>query len=514
LTLARLATDPDRLPAIERASIYVSEAVSPFQDPIRPASWEARVAQVAVTDAQSYEAIVPPVEMEPTAQQPLLHSHVGVTSADSSIRVADQFVQPAGPPWDADLADLPGREGGVAQLAIVAVYRRTLDGAPSAPRDRLYTSAPDFHGRATYELRWPHLAPGERAHTGWHVYRTTDLALFALYDPQPSVSGIDVSGLSPAAQAELAAAFAERRAALISDDVLQQLAGQPGADQALVAASEDRLLSAAAEMVFVDQVDGKNPVRYLYRMRTEDDAGNRSPLNPAGQPIYVPNTYPPGPVQVTECQGGERQVRLKWLPSPEPDLAGYALFSTESGYSRDVLEELRAMRRPIDEESGDLEVYDREGNLIAPTLLVSKTEADGLLDGGEVTLLRASLPGGQLFHYRLLAFDTASNPSTWTRTFSARTFGIERPLPPAWNQPTVEPDGLHLSWTSPVPDLNCIVQRSLDGGDTWSSLTGWLGRGVYEAVDKGHTTGATTQYRLRVMFVNGQINQDFSVLEV
>jgi hypothetical protein len=514
LTLARAPSEPEKLPATERASIVISPAKSLFENPSQLAAWEARVAQVPITNSVNYEAIIPPIEIEPSAGQPLLHAHVGVTTADTSFRVPDQFVQPAGPPWDANLADLPGREGGVAATGIYAIYRRMLDGAPAAPRDRLYTSVPDFHGRAFYELRWPHLAPDQRGHTGWRVFRTTDLALFALYNPEPTSSAIDVSALPTPVRAQLAAAFAEGRVGLIADDMLEQLAAQPGADQAFVAASQDRLISEADEMVFVDEVDGKNPIRYLYRMRTEDDAGNRSPLNPPGQPIYVPNTYPPDVVQVTECQGGEREVRLKWLPNPEPDLAGYQLYATESGYSRDVLEELRAMRRPIDEENGALEVYDREGNLIAPNLILSRAEADALLDEGEVSLLRENLPGAQLFHYRLIAFDTAGNPSAWTSTLSARTSGLERPGPPTWDPPVMDADGLHLSWTSPVPDLNCVVQRSLDGGSSWSNLTGWLGRGVYQAVDKDPTPSTPIQYRLRVMLRNGQINQEFAVLEV
>ena len=60
LTLARLAADPERMPALERASILIAEAQSPYQDPGRPASWEARVAQVALTGTERYQVIVPP----------------------------------------------------------------------------------------------------------------------------------------------------------------------------------------------------------------------------------------------------------------------------------------------------------------------------------------------------------------------------------------------------------------------------------------------------------------------
>jgi hypothetical protein len=267
-------------------------------------------------------------------------------------------------------------------------------------------------------------------------------------------------------------------------------------------------------MVFVDAVDGKNPVRYLYRLRTEDDAGNLSPLSQAGPPIYVPNTYPPAPVRVSECRGGERQVTLQWVPNPEPDLAGYLIFSTEAGLTRDALEELRLLRRPIDAEHSEIQAYDREGNLIPPTLIVSIAEADGMLnDEGWVTLVRAGLPGLQAFHYRLAAFDTAGNPSAWTRIYTARTTGIERPAPPTWNPPIAEPDGLHLSWTSPTADLNCLVQRSLDGR-TWTNATRWLGRGNYEAVDKDYVARVLTHYRLRVRLPNGQVNKEYEVLDI
>jgi hypothetical protein len=76
-----------------------------------------------------------------------------------------------------------------------------------------------------------------------------------------------------------------------------------------------------------------------------------------------------------------------------------------------------------------------------------------------------------------------------------------------------QPAGLHLAWSAPTPDLNCLLQRSVDG-QTWSNVGGWRGRGNYAAVDPAHTAAVPARYRLRVMQPNGQTNRDFTVLEV
>ena len=121
--------------------------------------------------------------------------------------------------------------------------------------------------------------------------------------------------------------------------------------------------------------------------------------------------------------------------------------------------------------------------------------------------------GGRVFHYRLAAYDTAGNPSSLSPVLTARTTGVERPGAPQWGAPVPQPDGLHLAWTAPRQDLNCLLQRSVDG-QTWSNVGGWLGRGNYTAVDPSHRPGTPARYRLRVMQPNGQINRDFTVLEV
>lgn len=514
LTLRRHFADDGLQPAPGPAAIVVAPDSPMYERPERRGAWEARAAEVGVTGASAYEVVLPPAGLVPTRAHPMRHAVVGVAAADDSPRAADTFVQPAGPSWDPALGGLAGREGGVsAPVGIVARLFAPLPVEPPAPRERLYTTRPDFFGRCSYELRWPHVPAAGRAHVGWKVYRTTDRALFGLYHPDPALSRIDTAALPPVARAELDAAFPTESAAAVPDDVIRLLAGQPGADRAFTAATEVPLRTTADTLTFVDAVDGRNTVRYLWRMRTEDDAGNLSPLGAATEPAYVPNTWPPTPVKVGDCRGGERRVELSWVPNAEQDVAGYLVFSTETGLALDALEGLRLLRRPTGPEQGTIEAYDRSGTLVPPALDLNRADAASLLQDGLVVVAREELPGAKAFHYRLAAYDTAANPSALTRVFTARTTGIERPAPPQWGPPVVQPDGLHLAWSAPTTDLNCLLQRSLDG-QAWSNVGGWLGRGNYAAVDPSHTPGAAARYRLRVMQPNGQLNRDFAVLEV
>jgi hypothetical protein len=514
LTLERLSEDPTALPTLGGAVLHVADANRLYEYTYQATAWEGRAARVELTGAEHYEAILSPLDILPSGEEPVRHARIGVSTADSSLRLTDSFTQPPGPPWDPAFSGLIGREGGVsAPASIVAVFYQAQPVSPPPERERLYTSPPDFFGRAHYTLRWPNIAAGQRPFTSWNVFRASDRAVFALYHTDPVQSTIDASALSPEARTELDAAFVARKVGLISDSVLQDLSSQPGAEQAFALVNPTTLRNPDDELSLVDAVDGVNPVRYLYRLRSLDDAGNLSPFSPAMQPVYVPNTYPPAAVQVSQCRGGERQVTLEWLPNTEPDLAGYLLYSTEGGLPPQALDELRLFRRALDVEHGAIEAYDRDGNLVSPTLALTTLEADGLLVDGRVILVRSDLPGAATFYYRLAAFDTAGNPSTWTRTFTARTTGVERPSPPTWESPVTQADGLHLSWSSPIPDLNCLVQRSPDG-QNWSNVTRWLGRGNYQAVDTRFVAGALTHYRLRVMLPNGQLNREYVELEV
>jgi len=495
------------------AAVVVDPGSGMYERPESRTAWEARVAEAELGQASRYEVIVPPSGIDPSRATPMLHAHVGVSTADASPRAPDTFVQPTGPEWDPTLVGLVGREGGIGAVGIIARLFAPLPVEAPAPRDRLYTSRPDFFGRAAYELSWPHVAAGLRPFVGWKVYRATDRAVFGLYAPDPAVSRIDIATMAAADRAELAAAFPGGLAAAVTDEVIRRLAAQPGADQAFTAANETPLRSTADTLRFVDAVDGKNAVRYLWRMRTEDDAGNLSPLGQTTDPVYVPNAYPPTEVKVADCRGDERRVELSWVPNTELDLAGYLVYSTENGLGLDALETIRLLRRVTGPEDGTIEAYDRSGSLVAPTLVLDWTAADALLQDGLVVVAREGLVAGRSFQYRMAAYDTAGNPSTLSRVFTARTTGIERPAPPQWGPPGSGPDGLHLLWIAPTADLNCLLQRSVDGQD-WSNVGSWLGRGNYEAIDRAHTAGVPTRYRLRVMQPNGQTNRDFDVLEV
>jgi hypothetical protein len=72
---------------------------------------------------------------------------------------------------------------------------------------------------------------------------------------------------------------------------------------------------------------------------------------------------------------------------------------------------------------------------------------------------------------------------------------------------------LVLTWTSTDATLTCFVQRTLKDAEDWTSLSGWLDAGSYTYTDADRESGATYQYRLRVVDAQGRGNNAYQVLE-
>jgi hypothetical protein len=510
--------DPSGVPVPGIGQISLDPSLSQFENSSDTTTWDARVAKVALTQEESYGVIIPPIGLYTDRNQPIRYGRIGVSSADDSTRYKDLFVQP-GPPWDKNLGGLPGREGCVSgPTSVAAVFRESLPEPKSPAFIRLYTTHPDFYGKVTYEVQWTNAVSSERQNTFWHVFRTTDLALFSLFNPDPKKSKIRIAALSQGMINEIVRAYGdERNVKKITDQTLQELASCDGADQAFSQVTVNPLQADSDQVFFVDSMEGRNPVRYIWRIRAVDKGGNLSPMSRAGQPVWVPNTIPPSPVHLTVCQGGNRQVILQWKKNREQDLAGYMVFSTEKDLTLNELEDLRPMRKSVNDEEGIILVYNRDGDLIDPTIVMTK-DSIPQEPVSMVECIRLDLSPGKLYHYRILAYDTAGNPSGWSRILSARTRGFERPKAPDWQVPNDGQDGLFLSWTpvSPVPILNCLVQRSRDK-TVWTNISSWLGPGIYSTIDREYqkiTDGKPVYYRVRAMFPDGQINKEFKILKV
>jgi hypothetical protein len=72
---------------------------------------------------------------------------------------------------------------------------------------------------------------------------------------------------------------------------------------------------------------------YYFGLKSYDDVGNVSPLSNVVQWDWVYDTSPPAaPTGVSAAKEGDTDVRVRWSPNAEPDLAGYTVYrSTSSG---------------------------------------------------------------------------------------------------------------------------------------------------------------------------------------
>lgn len=200
---------------------------------------------------------------------------------------------------------------------------------PGAGTERVYASPADYHGRSAYTYRW-RPAPDLRT----HLYRALDEAIYQAdwgSRPRPELTDSDLDAfpderVEPHWDWATRARVAEELNRLndmdhdqamacyrgLSDDALRVLAGLPGTERAFSQvtiapldpddpASADRLGpdDPAGHTLdpdlraYVDTLDGRAGNRYLYRAVAVDLAHNRSPLGPAGPPVWLPDTVPP-----------------------------------------------------------------------------------------------------------------------------------------------------------------------------------------------------------------------------
>jgi len=132
----------------------------------------------------------------------------------------------------------------------------------------------------------------------------------------------------------------------------------------------------------------------------------------------------------------------------------------------------------------------------------------------EVSWKNPALPGLKDFHFRIVAADASGNLSEASAVVVGQVIDDQRPEPPAWNPPVPgpTPESIVLSWTSPITDLSCLVQRRRSGEERWRNSSAWLARGIYTFTDSDRVPGAVYQYRLRAMDRGGRLNRDFLIL--
>lgn len=516
-----------------------------FTDFTVPVSWQERFyvvpfdEHVTVTmdgagrPLRKYELIIPVegdavrtgLQLATSLVVPIRYAHVGVSATDDKQHTTDD------PKWATGNWGGPdrfGNEGPISAPAKIFVVRRTPPPPPTVPPDseRVFASPADYHSRSFYTYRW---TPSASLKT--HIFRALDDTLFQTdwerratdaSDLDPNQTERFPSEWDAAKRAQVANELnqlntfnhdADKAEAMsyyraLSNDGLRGLAALPGNERAFAqltilpldpedAANANRrgpdnpadFVIDPALRAYIDTLDGRSTNRYFYRAAYVDAAHNRGPLSLSSPPVWLPDVVPPRTPVVTRVAGGDREITLRWASNREPDLAEYRVYRAES------------------------EADARDLRLMTLVHTASVTPADIATPPAEVVWTNTGLVGLVTYYYRLAAADEAGNLSTPTRAVAGRAFDDSRPAPPTWEAPGIDPATgvVSLHWSSPVADLACLVQRSPAGAGQWSSLSGWLARGVYTYDDTTRAAGETYDYRLRVMDAGGRLNNFFNV---
>lgn len=94
----------------------------------------------------------------------------------------------------------------------------------------------------------------------------------------------------------------------------------------------------------------------------------------------------------------------------------------------------------------------------------------------------------------------------WVRVDEAGTvFPYSQPIPAGQTRFTA----VRLRWSSPDPQLRCLVQSRTDSTGNFENASGWLSPGVYEWIPRNEYDYVTLEYRLKVVNSAGNANITF-----
>lgn len=532
-----------------------------FVDFTAPASWSRRYYVVNVdqnwtagTDTsgrpvRNYEVFLPVPEdgvheslpLSPSRTDPIAYAHIGISAADDKTYTDDN------PKWTGRWAGRTGNEGRIGPPVKIFRVFREAPPAPILPRlpERLLATRADQNGSSFYTFRWQPLD-----HTSTYVFRAFDDALFqtdwslrprAALDPAklelfPSETidarwnlakrqqvATELNQLNSFAHDVNGTTQAFNLYRALSPDALRVLAGLTGNETAFTQITVTPLdsndhtnhrgpddpdnfqigdrsnpLASASLSAFVDSVEGRLTNRYFYRAAYVDAAHNRSALSLATPPVSVPKVVAPEAPLPQLTLGAEERVRLQWSVSPEPDLARYLVYRSETAAAAADVRTMSLIAR----------VAPRPTSVPAPGEQLP-IEVAGKPDWLEFP---DSPAPGAFFFYRLQAEDTSGNRSQASTTVRGRALKTP-PSAPVWNDPISAGNSVSLSWTHPSDQhLSCLVERRAAGVARWDAASGWLPRGQYFLEDTPSVSAIAWEYRLRVRDELGQLSTDWPIL--
>jgi hypothetical protein len=277
-------------------------------------------------------------------------------------------------------------------------------------------------------------------------------------------------------------------------DAQQVLAAQDYAAYAFAGVTGEPL--TAADVPFVDQVNGKSRGHWFYKVAAVSPAGVRCDPTDPTPPICCPDVAPPAVPSLVKALADNGQVLVQWLASGDPDMALYRLYrapdeasASDVGLMDDVAE-----IAPSPSSTGALA-------LPGPVL-----DRDGTPKPGWLQFACTSPPGTWFF--RMVAEDQAGNRSAQSNVLSGRSL---KPLPA---KPVVisavrngsPPTTVTVTWQYGADSrLSAALERRPAGGGLWVQASQWLPRGVTACDDDPPDLNASWGYRVRVRDTLGMV---------
>lgn len=311
-------------------------------------SWNGCIFEVSKSNNEEYDVFIPEenipedYRLSPTPNEPIAPGNIGITTVDKS-----------------------GNESNVVLQPIFAVLREKppAPGAPDIPT--LWTTMPDFYGRAKFDVKWE--VKSEEMDYFFQVYRTMEKTLM-LVDIEEHKEGHSINeGVidkiwsdgdntgrkneiennlneldekirewNNADESQKYRKFKElvEKYKSLRNDTWQYLASLPENEKAFSPVSKplnpkDIKNWKEGKMSYKDLIEGKGPNRYFYRIGKMDKAGNRSPLGVSTPPVCVPDILPSHPPVITKALGGNKKSIIRFRRNTEKGMKRYEIYRTD-----------------------------------------------------------------------------------------------------------------------------------------------------------------------------------------
>lgn len=453
-------------------------------------------------------------------------------------------------------------EGGEGPVSVPAGFVRVYRGdeterravlvdlkRPIAPQEDIVIGGPpNFEGKLEFDFSQHNLSWTKRSDWRYEVYRTLDDTLFRVDDaircdiatgkssprfsnatekqqwlynnfPSGNHSEIEQLIIDPASL-DLATIESHTNRNIL----LQALASLPYNERAFTKLDLDvehlkQDENDASKMTCIDDtIEGRAKGRYFYRVQAFDTAGNPSSMGISTPPIYVRGDLHPRAPVITRVEGGDRQITIRWATIRDPNIKGYLVYRTDDKARTKDLRRMEIIKtNPTEDYSvAVLDHLPIEFEYIDATVEPRKKYFYGIVaisEGENQEQLRSKISTIRVGQ----AYDlTPPDPPTWTRTEWTRVDpdGNEFPfVDPVPSGETRKP-ALALAWTSTDPNLKPLIQKRRDDEARFSRESDWLPRGSTEYILRGLHPHIRYHFRLLVLSLAGNRNQDFNIATV